>query len=123
MGATIIKDREWVETITFSHDFEIREDPSAGFSFPVDEDTKKEVFSSEAAQKNYEYCLSQPDKIRDLGIVRHVSSYRTDPIARCECGKEIELFNEYLGACECPHCGRWHNLFGQTLQPPKYWDM
>lgn len=41
---------------------------------------------------------------------------------KCECGKVIELWNEYLGASECEYCGRWHNLFGQLLNNPETWS-
>lgn len=41
---------------------------------------------------------------------------------KCECGKVIELWNEYLGASECEYCGRWHNLFGQLLNDPSTWS-
>ena len=39
----------------------------------------------------------------------------------CECGHRIALWDEYMGACECPHCGRWYNLFGQELNHPDTW--
>lgn len=40
----------------------------------------------------------------------------------CECGQTIELWDQYLGTCECPHCHRWYNLFGQELNPPETWN-
>lgn len=43
-------------------------------------------------------------------------------IAKCECGKEIELYDQYINASECPYCGRWHDLFGQLLKNPEYWE-
>lgn len=39
----------------------------------------------------------------------------------CKCGNRITLQNEYMGACECPYCGRWYNLFGQELNHPDTW--
>lgn len=33
----------------------------------------------------------------------------------------IDLWDEYLGACECPNCGRWYNIMGQELNPPSTW--
>ena len=35
--------------------------------------------------------------------------------------EKIEMYNAYMGACECPCCGQWYNLFGQSLIDPKYW--
>lgn len=39
----------------------------------------------------------------------------------CECGETVYLTDEYLGACECPNCGRWYNMFGQELNNPETW--
>ena len=33
-----------------------------------------------------------------------------------------KLFNQYLGACECPKCGQWYNLSGQELNPVNTWS-
>lgn len=35
---------------------------------------------------------------------------------------EYELVNQYQGACPCPKCGQWYNLFGQELINPQYWE-
>lgn len=40
----------------------------------------------------------------------------------CECGETVTLYNQYLGACECPKCGRWYNIWGQELNPPHTWS-
>lgn len=39
------------------------------------------------------------------------------------CGEEFEIHNEYMGACSCPNCGAWYNLFGQSLLPPDEWEL
>ena len=49
--------------------------------------------------------------------------YVEPAIMRCEnCGTEFDLTDEYYGACQCPECGQWYNLFGQTLLPPDEWE-
>ena len=40
----------------------------------------------------------------------------------CSCGQWVELVDEYYGACQCPKCGKWYNLFGQELVSPEYWE-
>lgn len=40
----------------------------------------------------------------------------------CSCGETVYLTNEYYGACECPGCGQWYNMFGQELLPPNKWE-
>lgn len=49
-------------------------------------------------------------------------SYMENAKGICECGNEVELMDEYLGAFECPHCKRWHNILGQALLSPEYWE-
>ena len=44
------------------------------------------------------------------------------PTGTCNCGHKIELYDRYLGACECPYCGQWWNLFGQELKNPEHWN-
>ena len=72
--------------------------------------------------KNLLWCLENPDKFKHFGEVRtnrkrvHDNAHGT-----CECGREVYLFNQYMGACECK-CGRWYNLFGQELNDPTTWS-
>jgi len=37
------------------------------------------------------------------------------------CGNKFILRDQYMGACDCPECGQWYNIFGQQLKNPKYW--
>lgn len=101
--------------------FKLREDGNYGFQFDVADGLP--VFVVEAAKRNFEYCLNHPEEYEDKGIVTLKISGWQDARAICECGKEIFLHNAYHGACQCEHCGRWHNLFGQELLPPELWDM
>ena len=49
--------------------------------------------------------------------------YITHPaIYKCDCGEEFELYNEYMGACSCPKCEKYFNLFGQELTHPNTWS-
>lgn len=93
-----------------------------GFSFPCDEHGKP-IDLTPAAQANLSRCLEHPEHFARFNQVIAQKQYFTEPArGTCACGKEIELFDQYLGACECPHCGRWYNLFGQNLLPPNQWE-
>lgn len=55
-------------------------------------------------------------------IIKERESRYIPAIAKCDCGEEFPLENQYLGACECPGCGQWYNLFGQELNDPSTWS-
>ena len=98
------------------------DDENSGYVFDCDEDGHV-TFGCEAARKNYEYCLAHPElfSIYNERITRD-THYIEPPTGTCTCGTHITLHNEYRGACECPTCGRWYNLFGQSLIDPEGWE-
>ena len=57
-------------------------------------------------------------------IVERGAEYRRSPalVRDTHCGAEFYLQDEYLGACECPRCGQWFNLFGQEVTNPSSWS-
>lgn len=109
----------WIERTVRQFDF--LEDRNCGFQFDVVDG--KEVFPCERARANYLYCLEHPEEYEDRGIVCQKQSYWQEARAICECGKEILLHDTYIGAGQCKYCGRWHNLAGQELKPPEYWNI
>ena len=54
-------------------------------------------------------------------VEERMTEGRTPAEGICECGKTNRLEEDHLGACQCPYCGRWHNLFGEELEPPEKW--
>ena len=125
---TIVKERG-IETETWrEHNFRWANTPGwAGFSFPVNE--KGELLNdNEYARENYRLCVAgqmvdkDSNPIIDEGITRQSRKYRTNAEGRCRCGETVELYDQYMGACECPKCGQWYNLSGQELVPPRYWE-
>lgn len=94
-----------------------------GCSFPCDENGTLLPFATDAAEKNYNNSLAHPEL---FAIYNKFKTYRrtfTVPaVARCHCGSKVTLENQYQGACECPECGRWYNLFGQELINPEGWE-
>lgn len=95
-----------------------------GYGFPCDEKgTIKKEEMSEDAIKNYEYCIKHPKEFSIFNeIEKYENSYREPASGICKCGEKIHLFDEYFGACECPNCGQWYNMFGQELLPPSEWE-
>lgn len=93
-----------------------------GFGFLCDKYGNVSL-TNEAAKENYEYCLIHKDEFVRSGVIeKNEWSYREPNSGVCNCGKRIELFNEYLGGCECPHCGQWWNVWGQELNNPETWS-
>lgn len=95
----------------------------SGYAFSCDEEGNLIVDEYyETRKKNMEFCIAHPEKYIDKGIVKDEHHYTENAKALCSCGETMELYNEYMGACECPNCGQWYNLFGQALNKPQYWE-
>ncbi len=130
MSIRIIKERTVKTETWFEHNFKWANTPGwAGFSFTLN-DKKEPVLMGDEALKNYRLCLAgkmvdhtgNGDYIIDEGITRRERRYTENATGRCRCGTVIELYDQYLGACECPNCGQWYNIMGQELIPPQYWE-
>lgn len=124
MSIKIISERKRVKHIEHRREFQtIGEPDGCGFSFPCDKEgnLKTDDIHYNDWKKNYDLCMDNPDKFIDKGITEDIF-YMENAKALCICGKEIELYDEYMGACECPYCGRWYNLFGQELINPEHWE-
>lgn len=92
-----------------------------GFAFSCDENGNFEL--TDEQRENYEFAMSHPEKFKRFNqVVKFTNRYKENASGICGCGKRIELYDEYLGACECPHCGQWYNLFGQRLRHPDEWE-
>ena len=96
---------------------------SNGFGFPCDAAGTVFPLESDAARANLKWCLENPDQFERYNeVVRYRRRIREPAHGTCAGGEEIFLFDEYCGTCQCPHCGRWYNLFGQEMLPPAEWD-
>ena len=104
-----------ITDIEYRHEFALNGE--IVLSFPVK--NGKVELNNPAAEENYNKALND-DRYTDCGIKKIVHKW-TETWLKCRCGKDIQLFNQYLGASECPYCGQWHNLFGQELLPPDQW--
>ena len=96
-------------------------DDNGGYAFPCDKDENIPEMD-EVAWNNYKWCMDHPELFKHWNEVVHWKrTYTENARGICECGQEIELWDQYLAACECPNCGRWYNVFGQELKNPEEW--
>lgn len=116
----IIKDSYTEETIYYTLDFDNKGD-GCDFSFPCNADGNVSDNLNEAAKESLQFCRKNADNYH-MSVRRHVDRYRHGMTIKCSCGEIFELENQYLGACECPKCGQWYNLFGQMLKNPDKWE-
>ena len=105
------------------HSLVFNYDRNSGFSFPCDANGNVNISNlNPCAARNLNECMAHPEKFQDFAKVETNRWRVSDPAhGTCECGEEVYLYDEYMGACECPNCGRWYNLFGQELNPPSSW--
>lgn len=119
--AKIISESKHVKEIICSYEFDI--DENGGFSFPCDENGIMDMSTlTEEAKQNLIFCLNNTSKFQFAGKKEHTIEYIDPAIMECDCGARFPLVNEYRGACECPECGQWYNLFGQKLENPQIWN-
>lgn len=82
-----------------------------------DEETNPLAFA------NYRNCLGHPEQFVRFGeVVGYPRLFKVPGHGTCSCGHEVNLYNQCQGACQCPNCGQWYNLFGQELLPPEQWE-
>lgn len=119
----IISPRHKVTEISYEYFFHLKGDPDryCGYSFDCDKEGNLNPLTK-AQQESYDYCIANPDKYDKPQVMTARHSYMENAKAICLCGKQIELFNEYLGACQCPYCGSWFNMFGQAVNDPDTWE-
>ena len=116
----IIKERTPEVIKEYYIEFKYKDDPEAGFCFPANRRGAPKFSSMPPeAIRNYEACLT--DKRLTAGeFVTRTHTYINPAVGLCSCGKEVILECDHSGAVQC-ECGRWYNLFGQSLIDPKYW--
>lgn len=96
-----------------------------GYGFPCDANGKLLQSEEEnpVAHENMRHCLEHPERfVRFNKILKHERRVKDNAHGTCSCGYEVELWDQYMGACQCEKCGKWYNLFGQELVAPEYWE-
>ena len=117
----IIKERTPITQTEFYIDFMYKNDSNAGYCFPAKSDGTPALDKMcPEAIANYERCLTD-NTLTAAELRKEVYNYMEPAVGECTCGKEVVLDGDYMGAVQC-ECGRWYNLFGQSLKDPKYWE-
>lgn len=112
---------EYVEKTEYEVRFFYDED--GGFAFQCDKNGKLLEGTNPIAMKNYNWCLKNKNRFAHFNeIVENRYGWMEPNTGTCHCGQNMELINQYMGACKCPKCGQWYNIFGQELNPPETWE-
>ena len=121
----IIRERQLKEHKELKREFTlIGEEQGNGFSFPCLQDGSpdKNDENYDCWKNNFKTCIERPDLYIDEGVQIIRWTYTEPALGLCSCGNEVELIDEYEGACECSKCGNWYNMFGQQLIDPVWWE-
>lgn len=121
MSIEIIQERRRVVEHDYSLEFRLLTDPNAGFTFPCDKDGNPMLDACNT--RSYLYATQEhPEKFTQPYVEKRSWAYTEPAVGRCRCGEHVTLQNEYMGACRCPKCGQWYNVFGQELLSPDQWE-
>lgn len=122
--------------IQFRLQFDLKGEPKGnGYSFPLLNKSVpvpcKEISPLEYIECSEEECpwwhnytriKDDREKYNEPYIYIDKHSWTEPAKGICHCGKMVYLTDEYMGACECPNCGQWYNMFGQELNNPCEWE-
>jgi hypothetical protein len=114
----IIKERTRKTIMSFRHEFKYIDEKNSGFSFPCDE--KGNISFNEASLKNYNWCINNPDKVIDCGIMKRADTITEPAIILCDCGEHVYLTGN---TNTCDNCGADYNFFGQRLADRSQWGI
>ncbi len=117
----IVRERQRITEETYCLDFYKNGELCAGYDT---EDKVTPIFRSPEGEQNWNSLLELVKTGEYEGPVlnKYTNTYTAPAVGKCKCGEEFELIDEYMGACQCPKCNQWHNLFGQELLPPDRWE-
>ena len=122
----IIKERTTHTEVEYHIEF--TDADGCGFRFPCDSNGNIQFSVIPELRKaqldNYNYAMSNKERFTQqyAEFVTRRYTVTDDAVGRCICGAEVELSDQYQGACSCPGCERWYNRYGQELLPPEYWE-
>ena len=94
---------------------------NGGYSFPCDKHGNlltSKMPNPIGMLEGYLTCLKNPEDYGKGVIIEYTNNYIVERWGKCICGSSFEMVNTYMGACQCPFCGRWYNLFGQEIKDP-----
>ena len=114
----IIRERERKTSTWYCINFYVKGELCSGYDCDKDGNILKDKINP-CAYNNYLKDIANPNLKHCIN--KYSQSYTENPLFRCDCGEEFELYNEYMGSCQCSKCGKYFNLFGQELNPPETW--
>lgn len=108
---------------------EFTDNEGSGFAFPCDSNGNiqfnDDILELGKSQRDhYDYAMAHRERFTKqyAELVARQYTVTDNAVGECACGEEVELCDQYQGACSCPKCGRWYNVFGQSLLDPEYWE-
>lgn len=122
----IIRERNTHTEVEYRIEF--TDEEGCGFTFPCDSNGNIQFSDNldlgRAQHDNYDYAMSNKERYtRQYNeFVPRRYTVTDNAVGRCRCGEEVELYDLYQGACPCPKCGQWYNIYGQELINPEYWE-
>lgn len=118
----IIRERERVTKISYEVNFYTRDTDEICSGYPCTENGELKMSEMEqCAINNYNKDLKNPNLYYRVKKWQH--TYTENALFRCDCGKEFNLYDSFMGACDCPKCGQWYSILnGQKLNPVETWD-
>ena len=123
----IIKQREHIESVSYTRQFDYEHMLGSGFGFDCDE--RGNVCAdalNPCARANYEACLKgeipwgegETRRVVDCGVQRFEHHYTSPAVGKCACGSHVDL-DGFTNTCD--RCGRDYNSAGQLLAPRSQW--
>jgi len=120
MGMQITVERKKIQRTFYMLEFNHKHG-DGGFAFDCDKHGNLLPDVNDCAMQNYYNCVNDTTNFMPMGVIQYTHSWIENARGLCNCGTEIELRDEYHGACQCNSCGQCYNLMGQSLVPPEYW--
>ena len=90
----IIKQPEHKRTVLYTREFDDAKNPDSGRGLSFDCDENGEVFRfNENAFQCFLECIEGKHCVIDKGLKKNVTFYRSPAVGKCDCGREVELYD------------------------------
>ena len=118
----IIRQRQTITTTFHFLTFTFVDNPSAGFSFPVDSDGEFLHQLNPTQLSNLKLALHyvQIGRMNSLGVKSFDSTTTSPALGLCPCGFSVLLSDPLDNTCD--HCGLTYNSGGQQVIPSSLCD-
>lgn len=115
----ILRERRRVTEIEVTHEFEWKDEPGSGYSFPVDPDGNYTGDIPSPGHDNWQEAKAGTiEGLIDKGLRTHTWEITEPRVGECDdCGRKVTL-SHFTNTCRC---GADYNNFGQRLAPREQW--